>query len=197
MTDLPDIHRLLEFQQLLLQFSQIERVVDRKQHDKYIKETDTEHSYNLALTAWYLAAYFPELDRDTVIRYALIHDIVEVHAGDTYVYGEQAHLDSKVARETAALEQLQADWPDFPELTAHIITYEKHDTNEATFVYALDKIMPILQIYINSGHTWKQEGTTPTKLDAIKRAKVAVSPPIASYYDQLYELLTASPDRFN
>jgi putative hydrolase of HD superfamily len=197
MTKPPDIHRLLEFQQLLLQFSQIERVVDRKQGNRYIRESDTEHSYNLAITAWYLAGYFSALNRDMVIRYALIHDLVEVHAGDTYVYGEQAHLDSKVAREAAALKKLQADWPDFSDLTAHIVEYEQRGTNEAAFVYALDKIMPIMQIYINDGHTWKQEGITPQKLDAIKRVKVTLSAPVLDYYEQLYELLSASPEHFS
>jgi putative hydrolase of HD superfamily len=190
MTQQPDIHRLLEFQKLLLQFSQVQRVVDRKQGDTYIPESDTEHSYNLALTAWYLSTYFPELDRDTVIRFSLIHDLVEIHAGDTYVYGEQAHLDSKAEREAAALQKLSIDWTDFPEMTEQIIAYETQERDEAKFVYALDKIMPILQIYLGNGHTWKREGNiTPERLDAIKRHKVAVSSQIKPYYDQLYALL--------
>jgi 5'-deoxynucleotidase YfbR-like HD superfamily hydrolase len=186
----PDVRRLLELQQLLLQFSQVQRVVHRKQDDAHIPESDTEHSYNLALSAWYLATYFPELDRDAVIRYALVHDLVEVHAGDTYVYGEQSHLDSKEAREAAALKQLAADWADFPDMIAEIEEYEKRTSPEARFVYALDKIMPIMQIYLSGGYTWKQEGDiTPERLDGIKRNKVALSPQIKPYYDQLYELL--------
>jgi len=196
MTKKPDIHRLLAFQKLLLEFSQIERVVDRRHTHANIKETDTEHSYNLALTAWFLAHYFPELDSDTLIRYALIHDLVEIHAGDTYIYGEQAHLDSKKQREAQALRKLQSDWPDFPELTKQITEYEKLASNEAKFVYALDKIMPIMQIFINDGYTWKQEKITPQQLDEVKRAKVALSPEITPYYEQLYDLLLATPELF-
>jgi len=186
----PGIQRLLEFQKLLLQFSQVQRVVDRKQGDAYILESDTEHSYNLALSAWYLAAYFPRLNIDKIIRFALVHDLVEVHAGDTYVYGEQAHLDSKAAREAAALKQLTAEWPDFPAMAAWIEEYEARTSEEAKFVYALDKIMPIMQIYLADGYTWKREGNiTPERLDGIKREKVALSPQIKPYYDQLFALL--------
>ena len=149
----PDIHRLLELQQLLLKFSQIQRVVERKQDDKYVNESDTEHSYNLAMTAWFLAPHFPALNRDLLIRYALIHDLVEVQAGDTYVYAEQAHLDSKVEREKAALEQLRTEWPDFAELITDLSDYEARQDEEAKFIYALDKIMPIMQIFINNGYT--------------------------------------------
>ncbi|HSX43551.1 MAG TPA: HD domain-containing protein [Candidatus Saccharimonadales bacterium] len=189
----PDINRLLELQELLLAFSQVERVVHRKQADAYIRESDTEHSYNLALSAWYLSTYFSDLDRDKIIRYALVHDLVEVYAGDTYVYAEQSHLDSKQAREAKALKQLIHEWPDFKGLTTEIITYEQRKDPEARFVYALDKIMPILQIYLTEGHTWKiEKNITPERLDSIKRDKVALSPEIKPYYDELYALLIAN-----
>jgi 5'-deoxynucleotidase YfbR-like HD superfamily hydrolase len=72
-----NIHRLLELQQLLLVFSQVERRNHRKHNDQYIRENDTEHSYNLAMTAWYLAQWFPDLNKDLIIQYALVHDLVE------------------------------------------------------------------------------------------------------------------------
>lgn len=190
----PDIHRVLELQKLLLAFSQIERVVDRKHKDAYIRESDTEHSYNLAMTAWFLAPYFPHLDPDAIIRLALVHDMVEIHAGDTYAYAEQEILDTKAAREAAALKKLQQEWPDFPGLTATIHAYEQRDTEEAKFVYALDKIMPMLVIYLSDGYTWKREGVTLEKQHNAKKDKIAVSPEIKSYYDALHELLQAVPD---
>jgi putative hydrolase of HD superfamily len=192
----PDILRLLELQKLLLRFSQIQRRIDRKQDEAYIKESDTEHSYNLAITAWYLCTYFPRLNRDKVIRFALVHDLVEIHAGDTYIYGPQEHLDSKKEREAAALRQLTADWPDFSDLTAQMEEYESHKSEEAKFIFALDKIMPIMQIYIAGGYTWRLEGVTLEKLHAAKIHKVAVSPEIKPYYDKLYELLTVNQHLF-
>lgn len=189
----PDIHRLLELQKLLTQFSQIERMTHRKHKDAHIYENDTEHSYNLALTAWFLAPHFPELDRDLIIRLALVHDLVELHAGDTYIYGSAEELATKAEREAAALKQLAKDWPDFPEVTQLIHDYEKRDLPEAKFVYALDKIMPIMLIYIHEGYTWKQKNITADMLYEAKHQKVALSPEIKPYFDELYELLLRSP----
>ncbi|HYH75307.1 MAG TPA: HD domain-containing protein [Candidatus Saccharimonadales bacterium] len=188
--DQPDITRLLSFQSLLLQFQAIERVTHIP--GSHRPENDTEHSYNLAMTAWFVSQYFPELDKDTVIRYALIHDLVEVHAGDTYVYADQAMLDSKHEREAAALAKLEAEWPDFPAMANTIKAYELRADAEAKFVYALDKIMPIMVIFLSEGYTWQQEGITPERLDQVKRHKVAVSPEIEPYYQALYQLLLAN-----
>lgn len=193
----PNIHRLLELQKLLEAFSRIERVTHRQHTQGFVPENDTEHSYNLAITAWFLAQHFPELDSNLLIRLALVHDLVEIHAGDTYVYADAAILASKHEREAAALKQLQADWSDFPELLEAIVSYEERSSNEAKFVYALDKIMPIMQIYNSEGYTWKKEKITPGQLHAIKREKVALSPQIKPYYDQLYELLISNPQLFN
>lgn len=190
----PDIHRLLEFQKLLLDFAHIERVLKRKHHGKYIRENDTEHSYNLAMTAWFICEYFPELDQLTVIKTALVHDLVEVHAGDTYIYADQATLATKAEREAAALERLKEEWADFPDMLLSIENYEHRDTPEARFVYALDKLMPMMLIYGNEGKTWQEEGITVKKLHTAKQQKVAVSPEINPYYEKMYELLLASPD---
>jgi putative hydrolase of HD superfamily len=193
----PDIHRLMEFQKLLEQFSQIERVTHRRHGQKHVAENDTEHSYNLAISAWYLAQYFTELDRDVVIRFALVHDLVEVHAGDTYIYADAATIASKHERETAALEQLRIDWQnDFPEMLDTISDYENQQSPEAKFVYALDKIMPMMLIYINDGYTWQQENITPEHIHEAKSEKVAVSPEIKPYYDQLYALLLENRQLF-
>lgn len=197
MTKKPDLNRIIELQKLLLAFSQIERVVDRRHKDGYIRESDTEHSYNLAMTAWFLAPYFPHLDKEQLIMLALVHDLVEVHAGDTYAYSDAETLAGKAAREADALHQLQQEWPDFPELTATIHDYEKKISEEAKFVYALDKIMPMIVIYMGEGHTWKKEGVTLDMQHKAKKNKIAISKDIKPYYDALHELLVASPHLFN
>ena len=60
----PGIHRLIELQKLLQEFNSIDRVVHRKHGKSMQHENDTEHSYNLAMSAWFLAPHFPELDKD-------------------------------------------------------------------------------------------------------------------------------------
>lgn len=192
----PDIHRLLKLQSLLLEFSQIERWLHRKHNNAMIRENDTEHSYNLALTGWYLSAYFPELDRDRVIRYALVHDIVEVHAGDTYVYADAAVKATKKTREAAALTKLIAEWPDFSDLTDQITEYEARKSSEAKFVYALDKLMPVMLIYLHEGYTWQKQHITLEKLQAVKRQVVQSHPEVEKYYDDLEVLLMQNRHMF-
>ncbi len=190
----PNLQRLLELQKLLLAFSQVERAAHRQHRGEHIGETDTEHSYNLAMTAWYLAPHFPTLDPDVLIRYALVHDLVEVHAGDTNVFATDDILATKHDREKAAAEKLRIDWADFPDIHDLIERYEKRADPEARFVYALDKIMPIMLIYINNGYSWSVNAITLQKLHAAKADKVALSPEVKPYYDELYALLLASPE---
>lgn len=166
----------------------------RKHGDKYALENDSEHSYNLAMTAWYLSRWFPELDKNKLIQYALVHDLVEIHAGDTYIYADQKHLDSKKEREAKALEKLKQDWDDFSDLGSTIEDYEKHDNNESKFIYALDKIMPIMLIYVSDGHSWKEHGVTVKMLYDAKIEKVSLSPEIKPYFDQLHSLLLEHPE---
>jgi putative hydrolases of HD superfamily len=192
----PSIDRLVQFHELLNAFASIERVVHVKRVGKNVKESDTEHSYNLAMMAWFLADYFPELSKDKVLKLALVHDLVEVHAGDTFAYGDEAHIATKVEREMAAQKQLATEWQDFPELHLCIDQYEERKTPEARFVYALDKIMPMFAIYLNNGHTWKERKLTLERIHAQKSEKVKVSPEIAPYWDELYSFLSKQPDLF-
>ena len=183
----PNIQRLIDFHRLLLDFQAIERVVHIP--GSFRQENDVEHSYNLALSAWFLSEYFPGLDRDKVIRFALMHDLVEVHAGDTYIYADAATLATKKQREHEALQRLEKDWPDFPDMAHTIKDYETRESPEAKFVYALDKIMPIMLIFIGKGYSWQKEHVLLEQLHANKEPKVAMSPEVKPYYDQLYTLL--------
>jgi putative hydrolases of HD superfamily len=191
----PDISRLVEFQHLLLSF----RSIERRLHippglDTF--ENDAEHSYALAMTAWFLAPYFPKLDRDTVIRYALAHDIVEVHAGDTYAYSDDETLRIKREREATAVEQLAHDWPDFPDLTETMHAYEERASEEAKFVYALDKLVPALLDYMNEGLGWRDRGITFQMFCDEKNKKVPISPDINEYCQTLIAILTTQQHLF-
>lgn len=195
MTDMtkPSLKRIIELHELLDSFAAIERVIHIKRRGKFELESDTEHSYNLAMTAWFIADHFPEIDKDKVIKLGLVHDLVEIHAGDTFAFAEQEHLDSKAAREAAAQKLLAEDWKDFPDLHAAIQEYEERETPEARFVYALDKLMPMFTIYLNEGRTWHEHNLSLDRLHNEKKHKVQVSPEISPYVDELYELLLKSP----
>jgi putative hydrolases of HD superfamily len=144
----------------------------------------------LAVTAWFLSARFPELDRDLLIRISLAHDLIEVHAGDTFAFADKATVRTKALREAAAMELLETEWPDFPELLAALRMYHEKNTPEAKFVYALDKIMPMMVVFLGQGYSWHKFGITHAHQHEVKASKVAVSPEIKEYYDQLYQLLS-------
>lgn len=191
----PDAQRLIDLQKLMVQFAAVERRVylpaplDRT-------ENDVEHTYTLAMAVWFLAAYFPELDRDKLIRLALAHDLLEVHAGDTFAYGDGAALASKAAREARAATQLAHEWSDFPELKDAIDEYEHRKSAEAKFVYALDKVMVITLNILNGGKVWQKYGVTFEDFVAEKEKKVPVSPEVYTYYTQLRDLLIKQPYLF-
>lgn len=189
-----NIHRLIALQELLSSFNQVDRRAHRKHRDLFVPENDTEHSYNLAMTAWYLSKWFPKLNKAKLLEYALVHDLVEVHAGDTYIYGTKEELDSKKEREANALTKLENEWPDFEDMIAAIHDYERRENSESRFIYALDKLMPIMLIYIHDGYTWKNEGITVDMLYKAKIDKVRSSPEIYSFFKDMHAILTERPD---
>jgi putative hydrolase of HD superfamily len=192
----PPIHRILELQKLLVDFRTVKRVVHIP-GSRQEWENDVDHSYSLAMIGWFLAQYFSELNRDKVIRIALAHDIVEVHAGDTYLYGDEKLLATKKQREAEAFKKLQKEWADFPDMLVSIEAYEAKSSAEAKFVYALDKILPILLIYLGKGYTWQSEKITLAMLHAKKKETTALSPEIKKYYDELYKLLQQDSHLFH
>jgi len=113
------------------------------------KESDAEHSYQLAMTVWYLASikdYGFSIEK--LIKYALVHDLVELYAGDTDTYASTSDFaKSKHERELASLARLKSEFPEFSEMTDLIDKYESRSEPEARFVYAIDKLLPFANAY--------------------------------------------------
>lgn len=121
------------------------------------KENDSEHSWHLAMMAFILAEHAnTEIDVLKVIKMVLIHDIVEIDAGDTYAYDTKGHED-KSEREIQAAERLFNILPNdqAAELRYLWDEFEERKTNEAKFAAALDRIQPILLNYLSNGRAWK------------------------------------------
>jgi 5'-deoxynucleotidase YfbR-like HD superfamily hydrolase len=193
----PKIDRLVALQELCTAFGAVERTIYVPRHKAKRMETDVEHSYALAMAAMYLAQFYPELDRERLLRYALIHDLVEVHAGDTYAFGNADSLQTKHEREALALTQLERDWPDFSLMTDSIKTYEAREDKESQFIYALDKLMPVVSIYLAEGQFWRDYEITMTQLLGSKMDKVKISPEVEALYLELAEKLIANPHYFH
>lgn len=183
----PTIDRLAELQQLVVDFAKVDRAIDLA--DTGRPENDVEHSFGLALTSWYLHDKIaPELDISKVLKYALSHDIVEVHAGDTYVF-DAAAVATKAKREKQATAQLKDEWPDFTELTEFTEGYADKRSEEAKFVYAIDKMLPLIIIELgDAAETWQKKEIT---LDMERKNKLTMhaSEHISPYYQRIIDWL--------
>lgn len=132
-------------------------------------ENDAEHSWHLALLAFLLSEYSNEpIDVLRTIKMVLIHDIVEIDAGDTYCYDEEGYKD-KSERETKAAERIFGILPHDQknEMYNLWLEFEDRKTPEAKFAAVLDRIQPIMLNYTKNGISWKNHGIS--KEQVIKR----------------------------
>ena len=195
MSDSSTIERLTAFISLLNRFRQVRRAVLVNGEDRW--ENDVEHSYHLAMLVWYaINSEKLPLDATKAVAYALIHDFVEIHAGDVPLHASPEVRAGKDERERQAALTLKADMPEFPDLHDMIERYTAKSDSESRFVYALDKLQPMLQIYNDGGRTWKQSGTLLSEMTAHKTDKIAVSPDVRVWYDDIVRELRAREPEF-
>ncbi|MDO0924103.1 HD domain-containing protein [Streptomyces sp. TG1A-8] len=126
------------------------------------KENDAEHSWHLALMTLVLAEYADEpIDTGKVLALVVLHDLVEIYAGDTFLYDTAASADQE-EREQQAADKLFALLP--PDQGDHFRSlwdeFEARITPEARFAKAMDRLQPLLLNYGNRGGTWRAPGVT-------------------------------------
>ena len=125
-------------------------------------ENDAEHSWHMAVMAYLLKEYSNrKIDIAKVMAMCLIHDIVEIDAGDTYAFDEQQRATQK-QREDAAKKRLFSILPDNQrdELIALFDEFEANQTPEANFARAMDNLQPVLLNHNNHGDNWREHGVT-------------------------------------
>jgi putative hydrolase of HD superfamily len=126
------------------------------------KENDAEHSWHMAVMAYLLKEYAnEEIDIAKVMLMCLIHDIVEIDAGDTYAYDAEG-LKTQKAREEAAKERIFSILPEEQraELAALFDEFEAYETAESKFVHAIDNLQPLILNDSNDGGDWREHGVT-------------------------------------
>ncbi len=130
-------------------------------------ENSAEHSWHLAVMALVLAPYSKEpIDTSRVVSMLLVHDIVEVDAGDTFVYDASARLEQQAA-EAAAAERLFGMFADGHEMRALWDEFEARATPEARFARAIDRLEPLLLNHANRGEPWRQHGVHAEQVRAV------------------------------
>ncbi len=129
-------------------------------------ENDAEHAWHMAIMAYLLREYANEEgDISKVMLMCLIHDIVEIEAGDTYAYDE-VNLKTQKAREDAAKEKIYSLLPEDQktELIALFDEFEAYETPESKFAHAMDNLQPLMLNNSNGGEDWRQHGVTAAQV---------------------------------
>lgn len=155
--------------------------------DNSRRENSAEHSWHLATMALILAEYAESgTDITRVIKMVLIHDIVEIDAGDTFAYDVQGYVDKADREQLAAArifgllpddirEDIMALWREFEEIT----------TPEARFANALDRLEPLIGNFIAGGGSWQKPGVNLAKVQKRMEPIGAASPQLGEYVQHI------------
>ncbi|GAB2861523.1 HD domain-containing protein [Nocardioides pacificus] len=153
------------------------------------RENDAEHSWHLALMVMLLAEHADEpIDVGHAMRLVIIHDLVEIYAGDSPVFDATAVV-GQVEREEAAADRL---FPLLPpdqaiEMRALWDEFEAGQTPEARFCKGMDRLQPMLLNWLNHGGTWQMPGATESTVRAREAGVVAASTTLGSLTGRLVE----------
>ncbi|MCI8756411.1 MAG: HD domain-containing protein [Oscillospiraceae bacterium] len=125
-------------------------------------ENDAEHAWHMAIMAYLLQEYANEpVDIAKVMLMCLIHDVVEIDAGDTYAYDTEG-LKTQKARENAAKERIYSLLPEDQKISLQGLfdEFEENKTPEAKFAHAMDNLQPLLLNNSNNGGDWREHQVT-------------------------------------
>ncbi|MDE6034309.1 MAG: HD domain-containing protein [Ruminococcus sp.] len=148
------------------------------------KENDAEHSWHIAMMAFLLADYAePDTDIFKVMKMLIIHDVVEIDAGDTYCYDYEGYK-SKAEREEKASQRIFGILPEEQKNEFYSLWREFEDglTPEAQFAGLLDRLQPIILNYSRNGISWQEHAVKAEQVRERTRHFADVSP-------ELYELI--------
>lgn len=153
--------RLTQQIQFILEIDKLKNIIRRTYVTGGVRrENSAEHSWQLALMAITLAEHANEpVDVAHVMKMVVIHDIVEIDAGDTYFF-DDAGTSDKVEREQKAADRLFGLLPDDQavELRQLWDEFEARQTPDARFANAIDRVMPLLLNYHTQGKSWQEHG---------------------------------------
>jgi len=136
--------------------------------DRSRRENSAEHSWHLAMSAMILAEHAADSDFDVLhaVKLALVHDLIEIDAGDTYCYDDEGRKDQK-QREAAAADRIFSLLPADQKRKIHRFweEFEHRQTPEARFAHAVDRFVPLLHNYVTAGSSWKENGIRRTQVE--------------------------------
>jgi putative hydrolases of HD superfamily len=193
-----ELFDLFEFAEFLNHFRVIERVIWYE--GKNTPERNGEHAFQLALFAWFANQRLKlGLSSNSLVFYALVHDLWEVYAGDTPAFQDlrketQFRHADKEQREVAAFERIKQEWQTrFPEMVERMQAYWDQSDEESRFVRALEKLLAMINVATEhqACRTWRILAITLEEVDVYNRTRAAIHPAVVPLYDELFNLLCA------
>ena len=168
--------RLARQIRFLMEIDKVKTVLRRNRvvSDPERRENDAEHMYHFAIMTLILAEYANEpVNLLRVLQMILVHDLVEIDAGDAFVYDLQAQV-GKREREEAAADRIFGLLPDDQrdEVRAAWEEFEAEETPEARFAASLDRLQPLLCNYHTQGGAWREHGVKRSQVFA-RNSKIA------------------------
>ena len=161
------MERLEKQMEFILEVDKVKKIVRQTYlSDASRKENDAEHSWHLALMAVLLKEYSnEEVDLAKVIPMVLIHDLVEIDAGDTYAYDTEGNK-TKRERELKAADRIFGLLPDAQRMEYRGLwdEFEAMETAEAKFANMLDKVQPLLLNNASDGKSWVEHGVRESQV---------------------------------
>lgn len=151
------------------------------------RENDAEHAWHMAIMIYLLKEYAnEEIDVAKAMMMALIHDIVEIDAGDTYAYDTKG-LETQKDREEKAAERIFGKLPEDQkaELKSLFEEFEAYETPEAKFARAMDNFQPLLLNDSNDGGDWKEHGVCRSQIMGRHKKTRLGSEEIGQYSEEL------------
>ena len=153
------------------------------------RENDSEHAWHMAIMAYLLRDYAnTSVDITKVMLMCLIHDIVEIDAGDTYAYDAEG-LKTQKAREDAAKERIFSLLPEDQkeELIALFDEFEDFSTAESKFAHAMDNLQPLLLNNSNGGGDWREHGVSAEQVYGRQKKTALGSEKLYEVTDQIIQ----------
>lgn len=158
-------------------------------------ENDAEHSWHMAVMAMVLSEYSTEknLDMLKVLKLILVHDLVEIDAGDTFCYDDKG-LEDKAEREKKAADRLFGILPEeqAKEIFQLWREFEELETPEAGFAACMDRLQPLLLNFNTGGHTWQKPGVTSERV--LKRNRL-LEQHVPELWDFAKEIIESAVER--
>jgi len=186
---MPDDDRLRRQVEFLIEIDKLKGVFRQTYlMDGSRRENDAEHSWHLALLAVLLWEYAAEREVDLlrVVKMVLVHDLVEIDAGDVLIYDREEDPEWQ-AREREAAQRIFGLLPpdQAGELRGLWQEFEARATPEARFAAALDRFQPILHNYQTQGKLWREHGVTSDQVIAHNRHMAQGAPRLWQYAHNL------------